>query len=154
MSLRLNSSLGEIHLCRARYNLCLQEDIVVDLFCQYVVLEGCSYAWIDGVNFDNPVLVPIEDLIDFRREGTLGKYLRDDRHLVLGGAFNVFLDMCLRSLVTPTTMVRACEFMHFDCMTPDDAIRAAIEWGELLEQLDTVDRSQQYCVSLDGESCS
>lgn len=133
---------GTIHLCKARYCVATTPELVaIDLFCQSVVLDGCAYAWVDGVDYAQPMLIPVHLLEGFERAGTLGQYLRQERHIDLGEAFDDLLGICLSTEISATNMIRACEFMHADGMSPQDAIDAAKQWGELLREMDWRDQA-------------
>jgi len=144
----------DIELCKAVYSLGKRPDVVaIEVFCQCVVLNDCAYAWIDGIDSERPMLVPIEDLTDFSRQGTLGQYLRDERHMALGEYFDEFLDLCLGNQISPTLMVRACEFMHSDALHPIDALRSAKAWGDFINEVDGADRCMYHHAGLNQSPC-
>lgn len=130
-------SAGAVQLCRASYQILAQaQPINVDLLCQTVELRGRTYAWIDGVDLGSPLLVPVDNLKNFTHAGTLGQYLRDERHLELGRSFNDLLDICLARDLSATVIVRACELMHADALNPYEAIDEATAWGGTIIDID------------------
>lgn len=90
----------------------------------------------------NPILVPVDELQGYRRIGTLGSYLRDDRHRDLGEMFDALLSDCVDEALNPTLIARACEFMHSDGVHPHEAIAAAKEWGMTIHQINGANRRQ------------
>lgn len=137
---------ASVRLCRAKYVLAsLPEMICVDLLCQSVEIKGRAYAWVDGIDFAEPVLVPVDSLDGVELLGTLGKYLRDEMHLALGARFDQLLDLCLQRDLSATVLVRACEFMHSDGFDAEQAIEAASQWGSLMQEIDWGDRVLHAC---------
>lgn len=125
-----------INLCRGRYAvLTLPEDVSVEVLCQVVPFQGRACAWLDGVDHAEPALVPLDELLDLAPASTLGQYLRDERHISLGGRFNDLLDLCLSRDLSATVLVRACEFMHGEDMAAIDAVKSAEEWGSILQEM-------------------
>lgn len=151
------SSYADVPLCWATYCVATSPDIyAIELICQTVVLEDCAYAWVDGVDMQNPILVPVDELQSYRRIGTFGSYLRDERHQDLGEMFDALLTDCVSEALNPTLIVRACESMHSDGFRPHEAIAVAREWGETIHQINGLNRAQnrhlyQATVSYQGD---
>lgn len=142
-----NIPMGEIHLCSGVYKPTCTELPAVEVFCQAVVLNGAAYVWIDGINHENPLLIPVQSLSKFRRVGTLRSYLEDERHLALEAGFDQLLDICKSREVSATVLIRACEIMHEEGLPADQAIVTAHQWGELLNELDQAERAAYQLVS-------
>lgn len=126
-----------VSLARGRYSVwTLPEPVNVDLLFQEVRIAGRVYAWVDGIDYLNPIFVPIEEIDDVVPLGPLGQYLRDERHLELGDRFDELLDLGISRDLSATLLARACEFLHGDeTRTPADAIDAATQWGAVLQEM-------------------
>lgn len=123
----------------------------IDIKCQVVVINGVSYAWIDGDDFDNPLLVPVESLVGFQRIGTLRDYLTDEAHIDLGEEFNTLLDIALRERCSATVIVRAVDAMHSEGQGAAEAIQLARDWAKLLNDLDNAERAAYQLVAHEAE---
>lgn len=139
--------VSEIRLCGGIYKPTCDELPAVEVFCQAVVLNGAAYVWIDGVDTDNPLLLPVQTLLSFRSLGTLREYLEDDRHLALGDEFDRLLDISMEQQVSATVLIRACEIMHTESLPADQAVITARQWGVLLNELDQAERAAYQLAS-------
>lgn len=138
---------SEIRLCKGLYKPTCTELDPVHVVCQKVVINSTAYAWIDGVDVENPLLLPIECLHDFQNMGSLRQYLQDDRHIELDAEFDNLLDICMRKKNSATVLVRACEIMHTEAIPADEAVSIAYQWGDLLNTLDRAERVAYQQVS-------
>lgn len=139
--------VAEIRLCAGIYKPTCDDLPAVEVFCQAIVLNGAAYVWIDGVNPDNPVLLPVQTLSGFRSMGTLREYLEDDKHLALGEEFDLCLDICMAQQESATVLIRACEIMHAESLPADQAVVTARQWGMLLNDLDQAERAAYQIAS-------
>ena len=108
---------------------------VVAMICQQMIVGGISCAVLDGVDLVDPVLLPVENLDDFKRLGTLKDYLTDPRHDDIQETLAAIMDACVVRDYTPTLMVRAIEIVHAEGLSAEAAIAGAIEWGEFFRAL-------------------
>lgn len=139
--------VSEIQLCSGVYKPTCADLPAVEVFCQAVVLNSAAYVWIDGVNAENPLLLPVQALHQFRRMGTLRQYLEDERHIELGEEFDRLIDLCMERKESATVLIRACEIMHTEKLPADQAIVTAHQWGTLLNELDQAERAAYHLVS-------
>lgn len=137
----------EVHLCSGVYKSTCAELPAVEVFCQVVVLNSVAYVWLDGVDHHNPLLLPVQSLHDFRRMGTLRQYLELDKHLELGDRFDSLVDLCMSRMVSATVLIRACEIMHTEGASSDQALVTAQQWGILLNELDQAERAAYQLVT-------
>lgn len=139
--------VSEIRLCQGVYQPCIADLPPVEVVCQAVNLNACSYAWVDGVDPDNPLLLPIQVLSKFRSLGTLRTYLEHEKHLSLGDEFTKVLDLCMARGESATILVRACEMMHAEGCAAEQAVVNAHQWGVLLNELDQAERASFQLVT-------
>lgn len=135
------TGLGSIHLCSGLYKPSGAELPVVEVFSQTIVLNGVAYVWIDGLDANAPILLPAQSLHEFRRRGTFQEYLEDERHLALEEGFDRLMELCAVRPESATIVVRACEIMHLEGASADQAIVTAHQWGILLSQIDAAERA-------------
>lgn len=144
--------VSEIHLCSGIYQPTCAELPAVEVFCQTIVLNGVAYVWIDGINQNNPLLLPVQALYGFRRMGSLRQYLENERHLDLGEDFDALIDLCTQRKVSATVLIRACEIMHAEESSADQALETALHWGMLLNEMDQAERAAYQMVTTDKSS--
>jgi hypothetical protein len=137
----------EIRLCRGVYKPTCDDLPPVEVICQAVVLNSVAYIWIDGVDAENPLLLPAQHLHNFRSLGTLREYLSNERHMDLEEGFDDLMDICMAQKESATTMVRALEIMHTEGLPADQAVTTARQWGILLNELDQAERASYQLVS-------
>jgi hypothetical protein len=131
----------DIRLCSGIYQPTAAGLPAVEVICQAVVLNAVAYVWIDGVDAQNPLLLPVQVLHGFRSRGTLREYLEDEKHIGLGEQFDMLMDLCMERRESATVLVRACEIMHAEGLPADHAIATAHQWGLVLTELDLAERA-------------
>lgn len=148
-------AVPDIQLCSGVYKATCTDLPPLEMICQTQVIDGSSYAWIDGVNELAPVLLPVHNLASFRRMGTLRQYLQDDRHLGLDTELEVLGVLCAEQKASATLMVRACELMHAEGLPARDALDVVRQWGELICELDQAERAafQAVAAADRGRAC-
>ncbi len=139
--------IPNIHLVKGVYAPFGTDLPPVEVVCQVVPLNGAAYVWLDGVDHNDPVLLPAQVLDGTRRLGTLRDYLEDLRHEQLGEGFDSLLDLAMEQQVSATVLVRACEIMHEEGSDPSQAITTARQWGIMLCELDQAHRAEFQLVS-------
>lgn len=137
----------DIRLCKGLYKPTCADLSVVEVYCQTLILGSIAYAWIDGVNLDNPLLLPVQTLHNYKSLGTLHQYLQDERHSALvQEEFVELLDLGMRQQESATVLVRACEVMHAEGFGAAQALAVSREWGQLLNELDQAERAAYQVV--------
>lgn len=137
----------EIRLCSGVYKPTCTDLAAVEVFCQVVVLNAVAYIWIDGIDAEKPLLLPAQQLHNFRSLGTLREYLENERHRELEDDFDELMDICIARKESATTMVRALEIMHIEGLPADQAVTTARQWGMLLNELDHAERASYQLVA-------
>lgn len=141
------SGVPNVHLCSGIYKTTCADMAPVEVFCQTFVLNAVAYVWLDGVDDQNPLLLPVQALTDFRRRGTLREYLEMPKHTELGEAFDDLMDLCMQRKSSATLLVRACEILHAENVSADQALETAQQWGMLFNELDQAERTAYKLVS-------
>lgn len=126
----------DIHLCSGVFLTKDPETPPIKIICQTLIIDGRSYAWIDGVDERRPVLLPSEHLNEFKRMGTLYDYLTNDIHESLAESLQEVMQLCTNQSQTPCTLVRAIELMHAEQLGPEQAIAQALAWGKLIQVME------------------
>lgn len=142
-------STADIRLCSGVYKPSCDDLPAVQVVCQVTVLNGCAYVWIDGVNPDDPILLSAQSLHNFRSLGTFKDYLENERHDALGDDFGVLLDLTFYTRDSATTTARALEIMHEEHLPPDQALVTARQWGIMLCELNTAERTAHALSALE-----
>lgn len=109
----------------------------IQLIGQIVNSGSLSYIWIDGLDRNDPILVPVTNAPGPRHLGTLDAYYRTNEeafHEIVGSALS--RDLILSSLL----IVRSVEAMKIDHSGPDRAIDTALTWSRMLLELDEMER--------------
>lgn len=145
--LPVSQLVPDVHLCSGTYKPTCAELPAVNVFCQAVVLNSVAYVWIDGIDHHNPLLLPVQSLHGFRRRGTLREYLEMEKHVELGEAFDNLMDLCMAQKSSATVLIRACEIMHDERVSADQALITAQQWGMLLNELDQAERAAYQLVT-------
>lgn len=135
------SGVPNVHLCSGIYQATCADIAPVEVFCQTFVLDDVAYVWLDGVDDQNPLLLPVQALTDFRRRGTFREYLEMQKHAELGEAFDDLMSLCMQRKSSATLLVRACEILHAENVSADQALDTAQQWGMLLNELDQAERA-------------
>lgn len=124
-----------VRLISGDYTPSLMDAPPVRLLSQVVLVSGFwEHAWVDGLDMQQPSLVPLEYLVDVREEGTLAEYVLANTDLVR---------QILRVSppdASPTLLVRACEILRVEGGSPDSAYGAAVTWCRALLDMDEMDR--------------
>lgn len=130
----------KIHLCRGDYLAAAGLAIPpLSVLCQVVPVNGAAYAWVDGLSYDNPVLVPVALLRNVRSVGTLRDFLADPRNESLP-EFDSFLEIVFEQRVSATVAARALEIMHAEGSDASQSIAHAQQMGLLIVDIDAADR--------------
>ena len=109
----------------------------IKLIGQIVNSGSLSYVWVDGLDRNDPILIPALNAPGPRHLGTLDSYVRANEasvHEIVDCAMS--RDLNLSSLL----VVRAVEAMRLDMAGPDRAIDAALGWSRMLLEFDEMER--------------
>jgi hypothetical protein len=80
----------------------------VMLLCQAVDLDGEKFLWVDGINFDDPVMVPIASVRHAEWMGSFAEFMKAN----IDSAGKV-IEQC-QGNYSPTIMARATLYMSKD----------------------------------------
>lgn len=107
--------------------------IVVE--AQVVPLGGDDFLWIDGVDFADPILVPVDSFPAAVLIGTLDDLMESFADEI--GLLAMSEDL---TEVSPTLLMRAARYLREEQCSPGDALQWAYTFGQLLVELDELDR--------------
>jgi len=102
---------------------------------QAVLVDGEEYLWVDGIDFDDPVLLPIRSARGLRYLGELGELA--DQHANQIGELSITEDL---SAVSPTVLLRAARCMVEEGLPSSEALSSAATLSQMLLELDELDR--------------
>lgn len=111
--------------------------------CIFAIMsdDDVDYAWIDGIDEQDPVLIPVRSLEGFQDLGDLEEYLCEEFHGELGEALQDLLTLAAAEELSSTTLVRALAIMHRDqASTAAEAIQLSFQWGFALLQAASLER--------------
>lgn len=124
-----------VHLISGDYTPSLISSPPVRLLSQVVLVSGFwKHAWVDGLDAQQPSLVPIEYLTNVQDEGTLAEYVLSNADLV-----RQILQVSPPDM-SPTLLVRSCEILRVEGGSPKSAVDAAVTWCRVLLDMDEMDR--------------
>lgn len=119
----------------------------VDCIFAIVTVDDIEYAWIDGIDEENPVLIPVHSLEGFNDLGELETYLCDEAHTQLGEELTTLLGMVESELINPTVLVRALAIMHNEqAASAHEAVQLSFEFGLTFARAASLER---YAFGLD-----
>lgn len=102
----------------------------VDCIFAIIEADGVDHAWIDGIDEQDPVLVPVHSLEGFQDLGNLEDYLCAEFHTQLGEELQVLLAMVASEELSATVLVRALAILHNEqAATAMDAVQMSFQFG-------------------------
>ena len=102
---------------------------------QAVIVEGEEFLWCDGVDFDDPVLLPMRSARGLRFLGEMNTLA--DCYAEQIGQLAMTEDL---SLASPTLLLRAARCMAEDGLGSADAFSSAATLSQMILELDELDR--------------
>lgn len=116
---------------------------LLQLDCIFSVLniDGVDLGWIDGIDHDDPILVPVRSMEGHRDLGTVEEYLSEEYHTTIGPELQALLRIGGQEELTPTVLVRALAIMHNDgTIDAAHAVKQSFEWGFTMLRAGVLDR--------------
>lgn len=138
----LHQALGQdprdlegVFFCEAAFNPISTNFSAFRIEAQVVLLDGEEFLWLDGLDFDDPVLMPAECLQDVRFMGSLDTLLVQYAPQIQMLAVTEDL-----TSVSPTVLLRAARCMVEDGLSSSEAMLSAMSLSQMLLELDELDR--------------
>ncbi len=102
---------------------------------QAVIVEGEEFLWCDGIDFDDPVLLPLRSARGLRFLGEMSTLA--DRYAEQICQLAMTEDL---SLASPTLLLRAARCMSEDGLGSAEAFSSATTLSQMILELDELDR--------------
>jgi len=113
----------------------------VDCIFSVMNIDGVDLGWIDGIDQDDPILVPVRSMEGHSDLGTVEEYLSEEFHTSIGSELQALLRIARQEELTPTVLVRALAIMHNDgTIDAAHAVRQSFEWGFTMLRAGVLDR--------------
>ena len=113
----------------------------VDCIFSVMNIDGVDLGWIDGIDQDDPILVPVHSMEGHRDLGTVEEYLSEEYHTSIGPELQALLRIASQEELTPTVLVRALAIMHLDgTIDAAHAVRQSFDWGFTMLRAGVLDR--------------
>ncbi|TAL65697.1 MAG: hypothetical protein EPN79_10985 [Burkholderiaceae bacterium] len=118
-----------------------QQLLQIDCIFAVIDVDGVDYGWIDGIDEDDPILVPVRSMMGYGYLGSLEEYLSEDFHAPLGQVLQDLLLLAQSEQLSATVLVRALAILHLDdAITAADAVQQSFQWGLTLLRAGTLER--------------
>lgn len=113
----------------------------VDCIFSVMNIDGVDLGWVDGIDQDDPILVPVRSMEGHRDLGTVEEYLSEEFHASIGAELQALLRIAREEELTPTVLVRALAIMHNDgTIDAAHAVKQSFEWGFTMLRAGVLDR--------------
>lgn len=113
----------------------------VDCIFSVMNIDGVDLGWIDGIDQDDPILVPVRSMEGYGDLGTIEEYLSEEFHASIGAELQALLRIAREEELTPTVLVRALAIMHNDgTIDAAHAVRQSFDWGFTMLRAGVLDR--------------
>ena len=118
-----------------------QQLLQVDCIFSVINVDGVDLGWIDGIDQDDPILVPVRSMEGHGDLGTVEEYLSEEYHTAIGPELQTLFNLAREEELTATVLVRALAIMHNDdTIGAADAVQQSFEWGFTLLRAGVLDR--------------
>ncbi|CAN7775722.1 hypothetical protein LJR290_007785 [Variovorax sp. LjRoot290] len=118
-----------------------QQLLQVDCIFSVINVDGVDLGWIDGIDQDDPILVPVRSMEGHGDLGTVEEYLCEEFHTSIGPELQTLFRIAREEELTATVLVRALAIMHNDgSIGAADAVQQSFEWGFTLLRAGVLDR--------------
>jgi hypothetical protein len=118
-----------------------QQLLQVDCIFSVINVDGADLGWIDGIDEDDPILVPVRSMEGHSDLGTVEDYLSEEFHTAIGVELNTLLRIAREEQLTATVLVRALAIMHNEpSIGAAEAVQQSFEWGFTLLRAGVLDR--------------
>ncbi|VTU44961.1 hypothetical protein [Variovorax sp. RA8] len=113
----------------------------VDCIFSVMNIDGVDLGWIDGIDQDDPILVPVRSMEGYGDLGTVEEYLSEEFHTSIGPELQTLLRIALDEELTPTVLVRALAILHNDgTIDAEHAVKQSFDWGFAMLRAGVLDR--------------
>lgn len=113
----------------------------VDCIFAVMSIDGVELGWIDGIDQDDPILVPVRSMEGHSDLGTVEEYLSEEFHTSIGPELQALLRLARHEELTPTVLVRALAIMHNDgTIDAAHAVKQSFDWGFTMLRAGVLDR--------------
>lgn len=113
----------------------------VDCIFSVINVDGVDLGWIDGIDQDDPILVPVRSMEGHSDLGTVEQYLSEEFHSGIGPELQTLFRIAREEQLTATVLVRALAIMHNDgTIGATDAVQQSFDWGFTLLRAGVLDR--------------
>jgi hypothetical protein len=118
-----------------------QQLLQVDCIFSVISVDGVDLGWIDGIDQDDPILVPVRSMEGHSDLGTIEEYLSEEFHTSIGPELQALLRIAREEELTPTVLVRALAIMHNDeTIDAAHAVKQSFDWGFTMLRAGVLDR--------------
>jgi len=118
-----------------------QQMLQIDCIFSVIHVDGVDLGWIDGIDQDDPILVPVRSMEGHGDLGTVEEYLSEEFHTALGPELQTLFRIAMEEKLTATVLVRALAIMHNDDqIDAQSAVQQSFDWGFTLLRAGTLDR--------------
>ncbi|OUM00712.1 hypothetical protein [Variovorax sp. JS1663] len=118
-----------------------QQLLQLDCIFSVMNIDGLDLAWIDGIDQDDPILVPVRSMEGYGDLGTIEEYLSEEFHTSIGPELQRLLQIARNEELTPTVLVRALAIMHNDgTIDAAHAVKQSFDWGFTMLRAGVLDR--------------
>lgn len=102
----------------------------VDTIFAVIDADGIDHAWIDGIDEEDPVLIPVRSLEGYREIGDFETYLCEEFHTQLGAELPALLELAVSEALSATVLVRALAILHNEqAATAVEAVQMSFQFG-------------------------
>ncbi|CAN7361313.1 hypothetical protein [Variovorax sp. LjRoot178] len=113
----------------------------VDCIFSVMNIDGVDLGWIDGIDQDDPILVPVRSMEGYGDLGSVEEYLSEEYHTSIGTELQTLLRIARDEELTPTVLVRALAIMHNDgTIDAAHAVKQSFDWGFTMLRAGALDR--------------
>lgn len=113
----------------------------VDCIFAVMNIDGVDLGWIDGIDHEYPILVPVRSMEGHSDLGTVEDYLSEEFHTSIGPEIQVLFRLARQEELTPTVLVRALAIMHNDeTIDAAHAVKQSFDWGFAMLRAGVLDR--------------
>lgn len=118
-----------------------QQMLQIDTIFAVFNVDGVDVGWIDGIDEQDPILVPVRSMDGHGDLGTVEEYLSEEFHTSIGDELTVLFRLAQEESLSPTVLVRALAIMHNDgSIDAQHAVQQSFEWGFTLLRAGMLDR--------------
>ena len=118
-----------------------QQLLQIDTIFSVFSVDGIEVGWIDGIDQQDPILVPVRSMEGYGDLGTIEEYLSEEFHTQIGDELRELFRIAEDEALTATVLVRALAIMHNEgAFSAQQAVEQSFEWGFTLLRAGVMDR--------------